>query len=58
MSRHTFATQFLELGGNIEVLQTLLGHSSLKQTMIYAHVADKRRESQMDNFNNLFEEEG
>jgi integrase len=56
MSRHTFATQFLELGGNIEVLQTLLGHSSLKQTMIYAHVADKRRESQMDNFNNLFED--
>lgn len=55
MSRHTFATQFLELGGNIEVLQTLLGHSSLKQTMIYAHVVDKRRESQMENFNNLFE---
>lgn len=57
MSRHTFATQFLELGGNIEVLQTLLGHSSLKQTMIYAHVVDKRRETQMDNFNNLFVED-
>ena len=56
MSRHTFATQFLELGGNIEVLQTLLGHSSLKQTMIYAHVVDKRRETQMANFNNLFED--
>jgi len=55
MSRRTFATQFLELGGDIEVLQTILGHSSLKQTMIYAHVVDKRRENQMDNFNNLFE---
>jgi len=53
MSRHTFATQFLELGGNIEVLQSLLGHSSLKQTMIYAHVVDKRREDQVDNFNRL-----
>lgn len=53
MSRHTFATQFLELGGDIEVLQTLLGHGSLKQTMIYAHVIDKRRENQIDNFDQL-----
>ena len=53
MSRHTFATQFLELGGNIEVLQTLMGHGSLKQTMIYTHVVDKRREDQVDNFDKL-----
>lgn len=53
MSRHTFATQFLELGGDIEVLQTLLGHGSLKQTMIYAHVVDKRKENQIDNFDLL-----
>ena len=52
-SRHTFATMFLELGGSVEVLQTILGHSSIKQTMIYAHVVDKRREAQIDNFNRL-----
>lgn len=53
VSRHTFATLFLELGGQVEVLQTLLGHSKIEQTMIYAHVVDKRRDEQMSNFNKL-----
>lgn len=53
ISRHTFATIFLELGGSVEVLQTLLGHSSIKQTMVYTHVVDQRREDQINNFNRL-----
>lgn len=39
--RHTFATQFLEAGGNIKILQQILGHSSISVTMdTYSHVTD------------------
>lgn len=37
--RHTFASHFMMNGGNILVLQKLLGHSSLTMTMRYAHLA-------------------
>lgn len=43
MSRHTFATLFLERGGGLDVLQDLLGHSEISTTMIYAHLSDKRK---------------
>ena len=35
--RHTFATDFMRKGGNILDLKAALGHSSIEQTMIYAH---------------------
>lgn len=53
VARHTFATVFLELGGSLEVLQQLLGHSTIKLTMVYAHVADKRKEEQMACFDQI-----
>ncbi|MBG2743531.1 tyrosine-type recombinase/integrase [Proteus mirabilis] len=37
--RHTFASHFIMNGGNILTLQKLLGHSSIQQTMKYAHLA-------------------
>lgn len=37
--RHTFASHFIMNGGNILVLQKLLGHSTLTMTMRYAHLA-------------------
>lgn len=37
--RHTFASHFIMNGGNILVLQKILGHSSLAMTMRYAHLA-------------------
>jgi site-specific recombinase XerD len=36
--RHTFATHLVQKGVRLEVIQKLLGHSSYKETMIYAHV--------------------
>lgn len=40
-ARHTFATQYLEAGGNVTTLQHILGHSNINETMIYVHIIDK-----------------
>lgn len=37
--RHTFATHFMMNGSNIVTLQCILGHSTVQQTMTYAHFA-------------------
>ncbi len=37
--RHTFASHYVMQGGNILALQKILGHSDVKVTMIYAHLA-------------------
>jgi integrase len=37
--RHTFASHFIQNGGNILTLQKILGHSSLAMTMRYAHLS-------------------
>ena len=35
--RHTFASHFMMNGGNILVLQRVLGHTDIKMTMRYSH---------------------
>ncbi|TYC62076.1 integrase [Zoogloea oleivorans] len=37
--RHTFASHFMQRGGNILTLQRILGHHSVTMTMRYAHLA-------------------
>lgn len=38
--RHTFATQYIVNGGNLEMLRLIMGHSSITVTQIYLHLAN------------------
>ncbi|MBK1752631.1 MAG: tyrosine-type recombinase/integrase, partial [Escherichia coli] len=42
--RHTFASHFMMNGGNILVLQKILGHADITMTMRYAHFAPSHLE--------------
>ncbi|MBL9007095.1 MAG: tyrosine-type recombinase/integrase [Myxococcales bacterium] len=46
--RHTFASHFIMQGGNILTLQKILGHSDVKMTLIYAHLAPDFLADEMD----------
>lgn len=51
--RHSFATNFLQNNGNIRYLSTMLGHSSLDTTLVYAHVADNDLLRQYQKFHTI-----
>jgi integrase/recombinase XerD len=44
--RHTYASELLNAGLRLEVLQQLLGHSSLEVTRQYARLTDRTRETE------------
>lgn len=41
--RHTFATNYILNGGNLEVLRVLMGHSTINITQVYVHLAAQMR---------------
>ena len=43
MFRHSFATYLIEEGVDISCVQRILGHSSIKTTQIYIHVAARKQ---------------
>ncbi|MFD2163653.1 phage integrase SAM-like domain-containing protein [Paradesertivirga mongoliensis] len=49
-ARDTFGTIFVEMGGDVKILQELMGHRDIRTTMIYLKMADKRKELLMNNF--------
>lgn len=53
IARHTFATYFLRKTKNLLALQKLLGHSDLRETMIYSHILMEDIEKEMVCFEDL-----
>lgn len=51
--RHTFATYYLESGGNIYDLQVILGHSSLEMVKKYLHLSTKNIITNFNKFSPL-----
>ncbi len=50
--RDTFATRFIEQGGQPQTLKTILGHNSLAMTMdLYAHVLPNKKQEEMRKIN-------
>jgi integrase/recombinase XerD len=47
-ARHTFATGYLAAGGSVEVLQQLLGHSKIEDTMVYVHISRERKRKEAE----------
>lgn len=53
VARDTFGTIFIELGGDVVSLKDIMGHSSVKTTMIYVKMSDQRKQTLMNNFDSF-----
>lgn len=55
MSRHTFGTNFILLGGDVVRLKELMNHSDIRETMTYVHLAELEKNAEADIMDGLFE---
>jgi len=53
--RHTFATFYLNKTKDLNSLKDILGHSDIRETLIYAHVLEREKQKSIDCFD-VFEE--
>ncbi|MFS3001009.1 tyrosine-type recombinase/integrase, partial [Bacteroides thetaiotaomicron] len=53
VGRHTFATIFLRKTKDIASLKEILGHSDLKETLVYAHVLNESKQEGVQCFNSF-----
>lgn len=51
--RHSYATQLLDEGLDIRIIQSVLGHRSLRSTMIYVHMTDGAQQQVHDAVNKI-----
>lgn len=52
-ARHTFGTNFIELGGDVVTLKEYMGHSKIQTTMQYVHLSDRRKREQINVFDHF-----
>jgi site-specific recombinase XerD len=48
--RHTFATFYLDKTKDLNSLRDILGHSDIRETLIYAHVLERSKQKSIDCF--------
>ncbi|WP_157822023.1 site-specific integrase [Tenacibaculum sp. Bg11-29] len=53
VARHSFATNYLIKGGGIQNLQKVLGHSNIRETMIYVHIVDSIINEEINNMDDI-----
>lgn len=51
--RHTFATVFLRRTKDLNALKDIMGHTNIKQTLVYAHVLDQDKQDGISAFNSF-----
>ena len=53
VGRHTFGYLFIAAGGQVEVLQKIMGHNSIHTTMIYTHIDTRQIQAGVKQLNGL-----
>lgn len=51
--RHTFATLFLRRTKDIATLKSILGHTDLRETLVYAHIMEESKQDGIKTFNDF-----
>lgn len=55
-SRHTFATQYLISGGQLQNLKKILGHSKIETTMVYVHIVEALLSNEIIKMDNIIKD--